>query len=230
MASKEIVTDRRKELDKDISSYIATRRKGGAGFLKSVIGIFKSENDVNVMLHPEMEKYGDEKEKLKKKEEEEKDSEVQVDELEEEFEEGAKPGVLERIKLFFFEDEIEIKPEENISPEDVQKVIDENSEKEEAEAQEEEDSELEEEYDEGAREKGIIGRFIDRLFVSTKESDEEQAEDVMETVDKFDDLKKVAEISTKVMKMLPKDKLNELKSSDDFKNFKEILKKHDLIK
>lgn len=229
MAKKGAETDRRKELEKDISSYISTRRKIGGGFLKSISGIFKSSNDVTVKLHPEVEAYGKEKEERRKKEEKEEKAE-EVEELEEEFEEGAKPGFLARVRNFFFEEE-KAGSVEDIPPEEVEKVIEENRKKEEEEAQEEEgNAEIEDEYDEGVREKGLIAGFLGKLFGKAGANENVCADEIAEAVETIDDLKKVAEISTKVMKMLPPEKVKELKESGDFKDFKEILKRHNLIK
>ena len=104
MAKKEAETDRRKQLEKDISSYISDRRKGEKGFLKAISSIFKGGDDVEVKLHPEVDTYGEDKgKKAEPEEKKEEKAEEEMEELEEEFNEGAKPGFFGKIKNFFFD-------------------------------------------------------------------------------------------------------------------------------
>ncbi len=60
--------------------------------------------------------------------------------------------------------------------------------------------------------------------------DEESVKKVMETEQLKSDLKEVSRIALAAFKDLPPDKLHTLKSSPDFEKFKEILRRHSIIK
>lgn len=213
-------SSRRKEIDKDISSYISFLRKkdkrGFSGVLKSFKGKKKKRS---VEMHPEVEMYGGAEKKSKKEEEKEEK------EMEMEFEEGARQKTFwEKLKgILVFEKE----PEESLEEAGERTEIEE--EVAEAEKAEEPKSEIEEEYKEEVQKKDWISSIIDRIFVKTRE--EEEFEEVSdELAEDEQDMKSIAEISTNVMKMLPPEKLKEFKQSEEFHKFKEILKKRDLIK
>jgi hypothetical protein len=58
----------------------------------------------------------------------------------------------------------------------------------------------------------------------------QKSEQQTEKIDSENDLKKIARITALVIKKLPSDEFQKFKTSDDFKKFREILQKHDIIK
>jgi len=208
---------RRKELDREIGSYISSlRKKEKSSLLSFLKGLKGKGKKGRVELHPEVEAYGPAPAEPKKEEKEEKEGE----ELEEEFEEGAKKKTFwQWLKgIFAAEEEVDI-PEEEY----VEEIIEEEAEDEEA------PEEIEEEYVEEVQKKGFFARLFGSIFPKTRE--EEEFEEVSdELAEDIQDMKTIAEIATKAMKMLPPDKMKEFKETEDFKTFKEILKKRELIK
>ncbi len=214
---------RRKEIDKDISSYISLLRKKEKTSLLSFLKKLKGKSrKKDVELHPEVEAYGEEKKHEKQPKEE---AEKEEEEIEKEFDEGAKKKTFGQwLKELFME-----KREPTIPSEDeIQEAV-ENAEKEkkiEADAAEEE---LEDQYVEEIEKEGWFSRLIAKIFVKSRE--EEELEDAADEIaEDQQDMKVIAEISTKVMKMLPAEQLKEFKQSEEFHMFKEILKKRELIK
>ncbi len=211
---------RRKELDREISSYISGLRKKDkrvlVDFLKRLRGKKKPQK---AELHPEVSAYGQGEEKPKKAKEEEKEEQ----EMEEEFKEGAKKRTFWGwLKSMFASSE---EYEEFEGAEEPEK---EEYKKEEA-AEEAPASELEEEYVEEVQRQGWVSRLVSRIFVKSREEEElEEASD--EIAEDIQDMKTIAEIATKVMKMLPPEEMKKFKESDEFQIFKEILKKRELIK
>lgn len=230
MAKKAADTDRRKELEKDIMSYISAKRKKEGGFFRRISRIFTGSGNVRVKLHPEVETYGEEqlkKHKGKPEKPKKTEEEAEAGEPEGEPSESHGQGFWEGLKNFFFGSEEEPKMED-LPPEEVERVIEESKKMEEARS--ESKDELEDEYNEVAREKGVIGRLIEKVFGRAYEEETPEAEGAAAGEVTLNELKTVAEVSTKVMKMLPPDKIKQLKESEDFKSFKEILHKHSLIK
>lgn len=215
-------SDRRKELDKDISSYISILRKREKRFLADFLKKFKrKKKKPKAELHPEVNVYGKDKENEKKKKSKE-DAEKEEEEMEQHFEEGTSRksfwGWLKGMLFSAAE-----------APEDFE-VSEKEAEKEEIREKEtEERSELEEEYTEEVQNPGWISRLLGRIFVKSRE--EEELEDAADEIaEDVNDMKIIAEIATKVMKMLPPEKMKEFKQSEEFHKFKEILKKRELIK
>lgn len=57
------------------------------------------------------------------------------------------------------------------------------------------------------------------------------SEEKKETISKLkEDLKEISKITLKVLKNLPKEKIDSFKNTEDFDKFKTILRKHDMIK
>ena len=211
--------ERRKEIDKDVSSYISGLRRKEKGSFKDILKKFKRKKKQAVELHPEVSMYGPEGkvEEKKSKEEIEKEEE----ELEQEFEEEAnKKTIIEWIKGLF------ASPRGSSEDEDEFEKVEEPVEE---KVEEEPQNELEEEYREEVIKESWLTKLIAKLFVKSREEDE--LEDVQDEIaEDVQDMKKIAEIATKVMKKLPPEEMKVLKESPDFETFKEILKKRDLIK
>lgn len=217
--SDEVSGERRRELDRDISSYISTLRRREKGALLSFLKKLKRKPKKDVELHPEVSTYDEQGKEEKKKSKEELEKEEK--ETEEEFEEGAqKKTFLEWLKsLFVFEK----KPDESLEEAGERREEEEKAEEEKAE------EELEEEYQEEVKKESWISNLIAKIFVKSREEEElEEASD--ELAEDFQDMKTIAAISTKVMKMLPPEKMKEFKEGEDFAKFKEILRKRELIK
>jgi hypothetical protein len=84
---------------------------------------------------------------------------------------------------------------------------------------------LEKEYE--FEKAGWFGGFLASIGLKKKESPKEEfpAEDPM-----FDDMRSLAKISMMVMRNLPQPVLADFKETPEFAKFKEILKKHNLIR
>ena len=67
--------------------------------------------------------------------------------------------------------------------------------------------------------------FFSRMF---KKKEEEQAPVISNEM--YEDLRQVSKIALHIAKQLPSDKLEELKKSAEYSQFKDILKKHGLIR
>ncbi|MBN2111574.1 hypothetical protein JW707_00590 [Candidatus Woesearchaeota archaeon] len=213
---------RRKNLDKEISSYISGIRRKERTPIKSILHKLKRKKKKSVELHPEVSTYGNEGKAEEKKSKEE--TEKEEEEIEQEFEEGASQKTfMEWLKgMFTFEK----KPDESL--EEAGERMEEEEKAEEASEESPED-EIEDEYLEEVKKESWIGSLFSRIFMKSRE--EEELEDVQDEIaEDFQDLKVVAEIATKVMKQLPPEKMKSLKESEDFKMFKEILKRRELIK
>lgn len=213
---------RRKDLDKEMASYISGIRKKektpGKGFLKR----FKKKKKSSVELHPEVNAYGPDGQVEEKKSKEE--IEKEEEEMDQEFEEGAKQKTfMEWLKgVFTFEK----RPDENLEEAgermEEEEIVEEKKEL-------PEDEEIEDEYQEEVKKESWLGNFFAKFFMKSRE--EEEFEDVQDEISEdIQDMKKIAEIATKVMKQLPPEKMKELKESEDFIAFKEILRKRELIK
>jgi len=215
-------TERRKELDKDISSYITGLRKKDKRVLIDFLKKLKRKKRApKAELHPEVETYGPVHEEPKKTREIEEKEDA---ELEQEFEETVKrrsfwswlSSKLSSGKSYDDEDEFVEEPEKMEYKKE--EIV------EEAPA-----SELEEEYVEEIQRQGWVSRLVGKIFVKSREEDElEDAAD--EIAEDIQDMKTIAEIATKVMKKLPSEEMKEFKKSDEFLIFKEILRKRELIK
>ncbi|MFO7710754.1 MAG: hypothetical protein R6V53_03255 [Candidatus Woesearchaeota archaeon] len=142
------------------------------------------------------------------------------EELEEEIE--ASPTLKERLKSFFS------RKEENI--EDKRSYDDEGyliTELEELEKKEEEL--INQEKMLKSRRRGLI-RSIIQMFKEQPEVQQEVTETSEDTSELEEDLKEVSRFAADVIKRLPRRKIEDLKKSDEFKRFKEILRKRQLIK
>ncbi|MFP4424267.1 MAG: hypothetical protein ACLFP2_03455 [Candidatus Woesearchaeota archaeon] len=143
------------------------------------------------------------------------------EELEEEIE--ASPTLKERLKNFF------TRKQEPM--EDTRRYDDEGyliTELEELEQKEEEL--INQEKMLKSRRRGLI-RSIIQMFKEKPEMQQEVTEDTSEETSELEeDLKEVSRFATDVIKRLPRRKIEDLKKSDEFKRFKEILRKRQLIK
>lgn len=218
-------SERRRELDKEMSSYISSRRKSSRKPIKDLLKRFKKKNkSSDVELHPEVSAYGNDSEEIPKKSKQELEEEET--ELEKDFEEGSsKKSLFEWLREFFV---FEKEPDESLEEAGERHEKEEYEEEKEKEPETEEEK-LEDEYEEELEKEGWIDKIISKIFVKTKEEETvEDAEDIIS--EDQQDMKAIAEIATKVMKKLPPEELKALKQSEDFETFKEILKKRELIR
>lgn len=89
-------------------------------------------------------------------------------------------------------------------------------------------SQVEEEYKRGP---GFFERIIKIFRVSSiNEEEVDEFEEEMTTAPEDDEVKEVLRITVKWLKMLPPEDIEEVKSSNDFVRYKELLKKYNLIK
>jgi len=213
--------ERRREIERDISSYISVRRKKDRKGVKDIVKFFKSKKRKNdADLHPDVESYGGVIPKKSKQE-----HEIEESEMERDFEEGSTKKTFwswMKEKVIF-----EKEPHESLADSGEEMVYEEKTGEEHPPMAE--DYEMEDEYVEEAAKDGWFSRLMGKVFVKSRE--EEEIEDVNDLVaEDMQDIKEIAEISTKVMKLLPADKLKEFKHGPDFEKFKEILRKRELIK
>ena len=91
------------------------------------------------------------------------------------------------------------------------------------------DETMEEESSHGKK-KSVFSRI--KEWLSFDENDEEVVDMPQEEVHSllFDDMKEALKIQNKWLNKLPSDVKKEFKGSEDFKRYKEILEKHNLIK
>ena len=181
--------------------------------MKNISGLFKENKDMDIALHPDVEAYSEEEPTQIK---EETDTEA----VEQEFDAAKKAGFFSWLKSFFVEEE---QPPQDIPEEMVAEEIQKGEEQKE-EAQEEEA----EVYD--AAQKGWIKRFLTTLFGGEDGEQNFDADEIAGAITTQDDLKEVARISMNVMRMLPPERVAELKNTEDFQKFKEILKSHNLVR
>ncbi|MBI4151106.1 hypothetical protein HY492_03195 [Candidatus Woesearchaeota archaeon] len=81
--------------------------------------------------------------------------------------------------------------------------------------------------------KGWISGMVDKLFGAEdvpEDVSEEAVQSQVSSTDATADLKEVARISLAVMKRMDGDAIHEFKQTPDYDKFKEILRKHQLIK
>lgn len=126
----------------------------------------------------------------------------------------------------FSKKEVEIEETEKEFEEDLEKI------EQKEEKLEENIQEMEAEEREMEKEKSnTIWKFLSKIFTIRREEEEIQKEIIGEKqTTQMNDIKKLAKISMKYFNMLPREDFEYLKSSEDFREFKEILKKHSLIK
>ncbi len=211
--------ERRKEIDKDISSYLSVRRKkektGIMGFAKSFSRKSRKEE---ARMHPEVETYGGEAPKKSKGQQEQEEKSMETD-----FEEGSKKKTL----WGWLKGKAASSNEEQADDSEKEVVIEEATGKQHAPTPE--DYEIEDDYEDESSKEGLFSRIFGKVFAKT--GAEEELEDANDEISEdIQDIKEIAEISTKVMKMLDPEKLKEFKHSPDFEKFKEILKKRQLIR
>ena len=82
--------------------------------------------------------------------------------------------------------------------------------------------------------KGWFSGFVGKLFGSEESPDVSQGEVSAQLAptpeETLNDLKEVSRISLHVMRQMPGDAISEFKSTPDYERFKDILRKHKLIK
>jgi len=211
---------RRKEIDRDISSYITGLRKKERRVVADFLKIFKSKKrSSKAELHPEVSTYGPhptEKKKSKKEEElEDLEMEREVEEI-----------VKRRPFLEWLSSKLSSK--KSYEDEFVEEPEKEEYLKEEV-VEEAPLSELEEEYVEEVTKQGWFSRLASKIFV--KSMPEEELEDAADEIaEDIQDMKVIAEIATNVMKQLPSEEMKEFKKIEDLHRFKENLKKRELIR
>jgi hypothetical protein len=211
-------TSRRKDLDKEMSSYISfLRKKEKKGISAIFKGLKGKKKKSSADLHPEVEAYGGEKHKKSKEEAEKEEKDMEM-----EYEKEPKP----RTFWGWLKGRLVFEKEHDESLEDAaEEQMEETARKESQEIEEE----IEEEYQEEVEKEGWFTSLMNKVFVKSRE--EEELEEVSdELAEDVQDMKAIAEITTNVMKMLPPEKMKELKEGEDFQQFKEILKKRNLIK
>ena len=87
-----------------------------------------------------------------------------------------------------------------------------------------------------SKKSSIIWSFLSKMNILNliKKEDEEVEEESEELISLQDeikeDMKELGKISVSILKMLSHEKLEQFRSTEDFKHFTEILKKHDVIK
>ncbi|MBI4451255.1 hypothetical protein HY642_04740 [Candidatus Woesearchaeota archaeon] len=87
----------------------------------------------------------------------------------------------------------------------------------------------EEEYEQG---KGFFAKMAEKLFGEKPAAEPAQIE-VQPEIDAgeiLSDMKELSRISLSIIKQLPPEQVQELKQTQDFERFKEILRKHKIIK
>ncbi|MFQ5620777.1 MAG: hypothetical protein ACE5FT_02965 [Candidatus Nanoarchaeia archaeon] len=77
--------------------------------------------------------------------------------------------------------------------------------------------------------KGLLKRLLS-LFVKEEEIIEELPETMEEVADAKEDLKVLAKLFLSTLEQLPPEELKKFKQTDEFKNFKDILRRHNVIK
>lgn len=98
------------------------------------------------------------------------------------------------------------------------------------ESEKPEQSPMEADYETGK--KGWISGFVGKLFGAEGEvtSEDVNAQLAPGHEETMEDLKEVARISLHVMRQMPGDAIAEFKETSDYERFKDILRKHKLIK
>ncbi|HSU72605.1 MAG TPA: hypothetical protein VLJ21_02035 [Candidatus Binatia bacterium] len=86
---------------------------------------------------------------------------------------------------------------------------------------------MEQEYESQSK-KGWFSGFMNKLF--GEETQEMPVEESMPVSDTSADLKELARIALQVMKQMPGDQIRDFKETPDYEKFKNILRKHKLIK
>ncbi len=150
----------------------------------------------------------------------EKEDEKLFEKEDKQLEEEVSPSGLERFKAWLFSFK---SSKETFVEDDFEEEM-----REEAEEILEKEEHIEEEERELEKEKaGFVRRFMMKIGLAREpEHQEEEFEE-----DQIDpDLKEIAKVATKVMKMLPTRKFQSFKESEDFIKFKEILDRRDLLK
>jgi len=80
--------------------------------------------------------------------------------------------------------------------------------------------------------KGWVSSFVDKLFGSEAEITKGDVENQLEPSadETTEDLKEISRISLHVMRQMPSEAISEFKTTPDYEKFKDILRKHKLIK
>ncbi|MGM5488014.1 MAG: hypothetical protein ACQESG_03640 [Nanobdellota archaeon] len=234
-----------KEFNEFLGNYLSSKRRPKKR-IKNVKNIFQKEEKVEI---PELERGGIQVIKkdetlfqrmfrnkkpqyegdIPKEEVEKELASAEFDSEEEEIKEEieASPTLKERVSHFFSRFKRPQTEDEEVYTED--KVYDDEgyliTELEELEEKEEEL--INQEKMLKSRRKGLIKSII-RLF--KEQPEREEPEISPDTTELEEELKEVARFTVDVMKSLPKRKIQDLKHREEFKRFKEILKKRDLIR
>lgn len=87
--------------------------------------------------------------------------------------------------------------------------------------------EMEEEYNRGP---GFFQRIIKIFKVSPATDEEDFSEEEIINEIEEDEVKEVLRITVKWLKMLPPEEIEDIKDSQEFKRYKELLKKYNLIR
>ena len=77
---------------------------------------------------------------------------------------------------------------------------------------------------------GLIFNLLSKFRFAGKSAEEEIVKEEAREFDLYQDLKEVAKITTSLMKKIPPEEVGAMKRSPEFVRFKEILKKHGLIR
>ncbi len=237
MAEGESESETRKDFNREMNSYISSRKKKKISWRS----IFGSRPRPQVELHPEVTAYGEQKKEVKdEKVQEAKEEPALEEEYKKELSRSEK-GVLSRILSLFKSEEEYAEQKFDEGGKVVKTEIKEEDQKEFKEYEAEEmlgEKPLEEQrgllsglarflglqpavpdYDEE-----VVGGAPPGESQIVEASKEEKGKEVK------DDMKNIAKISTDILKKLDPKKLEEFKKTPDFIKFKEILKKHSMIK
>ncbi|MBD3204069.1 hypothetical protein GF327_07260 [Candidatus Woesearchaeota archaeon] len=181
-----------------------------------------SQNDINVELDQYIEKRVKRKPAKKRKKSKTTISDSEFDREEMEFNEGKEPFLTKIIDLFTVKKKTEVIRDIDEVEQKVQQKIDKTEEKE------------FDEYDDDYEENGILSKILDFFRFSYDEYDDEndfefEQEKVSQEI-LPEDVKNIIKIQHKWINKLPSEKIKEFKKSEDFKLYKDILQKYNLIK
>ncbi|MEM2138889.1 MAG: hypothetical protein QXM96_01930 [Candidatus Woesearchaeota archaeon] len=135
--------------------------------------------------------------------------------------------------LSFFTDEEENEMEENYDKEEIESLKDKNLKQESDEKKDLSDNEKYEDENLEVNEKSKKRKsFFDKIksWFSEEAEYDEESDEVKEKEELPEDLKEILKIQNKWLSKLPQEELHNFKNSEDYKKYKETLKKYNLIK
>ena len=213
------------DFNKELSKYISARRTMGKPFHVQIIDYVKETRKSMSKPRPEelMEKVDEAVEIEVEKPEELMEEYQDLENIEEEIKKEKKSFWSFFIDAF----KTEVEETEDLSPEEVAKVMEEV--KEETEEFEEEYHELDDMEEEIEEKKDNIFNKLARFF-STEKNEPEIIDEVRNEFTLNDDVKEAFRVLTKWIEKLPEKELNKFKDSEDFETYKSVLKRYNMIK